>query len=347
MRLISLLHRWGGGFIGVLLALLGLTGAILVWEGTWIDLPGANDPVAEDVGRLVTITDAGRAKGELSRITYANDEIGLHQLVYADGSGAYVRQNGSVVERWTSQWERPELWLFDFHHHLFAGETGETITGIAGIAGLLFLITGAILWWRSRHSFRPRLLPRQMKPGPIVSHHRDLGAIALPLLFVSMMTGVLMLFQPMRVALLGEEVRPKVVRADGGPATAARALVLAKREFPDAHIRRITLAATPGAPIYVRLRQESEWTPNGRTQVILSPNGTLSVENAIAADRSAWLAEKAYPIHSAKVGGILWKLALTASGFALFLLGSLAVWSFWGRRQTRRAKGLRIRSAPA
>ena len=347
MRVVSLLHRWAGGLIGLLLALIGLTGAILVWEGQWVALPGAGDRVIEDVGRLAAITDAASAGGELSRITYASDEIGLHQLVYKDGSGAYVSQDGTVVERWVSQWERPELWLFDFHHHLFAGEAGETVTGIAGIAGLLFLFTGAILWWRSRRSFRPRLLPRQMKPGPIVSHHRDLGAIALPLLLVSMVTGVLMLFQPVRVALLGEEVRPKFERAHAGPASAARALVLAKREFPNAELRRITLPATPGDPIYVRLRQESEWTPNGRTQVILSPDGSLAVEDATAANRSASLAEKAYPIHSAKVGGMLWKLALSASGFALFLLGSLAVWSFWVRRQTKRTKLMRIRSAPA
>lgn len=345
MRSLSLIHRWAGGFLGLLLALLGLTGAILVWEGEWIDVPGANDPVMEDLSALVTVTDAAVREGELDRITFASGEIGLHQLVYADGSGAYVRQNGGVVERWASQWERPELWLFDLHHHLFAGAMGETITGIAGTAGLILLISGAILWWRSRRSFRPRPLPRQMTPGAIVRHHRDLGAMTLPFLFVSVTTGLLMVFQPMRITLLGAEIRPRVERAVGGPFTPARALTLAKREFPDADIRRITLPVTPDAPISVRLRQDFEWTPNGRTQVTLAPNGTLAIEDAAVTNRSAWLSEKAYPIHSAKVGGLLWKLTLTASGLALALLGSLAVWSFWARRQARGANSLRMRSA--
>lgn len=347
MRMISLLHRWSGGFVGLLLALLGLTGAILVWEGEWISLPGSNDPVREDVGRLAAITQAGIAEGELSRVTYASEELGLHQLVYADGSGAYVRQDGTVVERWTNQWERPELWLFDLHHHLFAGETGETITGIAGLAGILFLITGAILWWRSRRSFRLRLLPRQLKPGPIVSHHRDLGAVMLPLLFVSLTTGVLMLFEPLRVAVFGEESRPKMVIVNPGPVIAARALAVAKYEFPLAQVRRITLPRAPGDPISIRLRQKTEWTPNGRTQIILSPSGTVAIEDAAAANRSAWLSEKMYPIHSGKVGGTLWKVALTASGLALFLLGSLTVWSFWGRRQAKRTNRVGLRSQPA
>ena len=47
MKLLSFLHRWAGGVIGLLLAVLGLSGTILVWEGEWISLPGAGDPVIE------------------------------------------------------------------------------------------------------------------------------------------------------------------------------------------------------------------------------------------------------------------------------------------------------------
>jgi len=36
--------------------------------------------------------------------------------------------------------------------------------------------------------------------------------------------------------------------------------------------------------------------------------------------------------HAAKVGGFGWEIAMTLSGLALTLLGSLAVWSFWFRR---------------
>ncbi|HEU5481626.1 MAG TPA: PepSY domain-containing protein, partial [Sphingomicrobium sp.] len=135
MKLLSLLHRWAGGLIGLLLAVMGLSGAILVWEGSWIALPGASDPVVEQPARIAAIVDGAAAGGKLSRMTFASDEIGLHLAVNSDGSGAYIRQDGAVVDSWASQWERPELWLFDFHHHLFAGNIGESITGMAGIAG--------------------------------------------------------------------------------------------------------------------------------------------------------------------------------------------------------------------
>lgn len=335
MKLVSLLHRWAGSLVGLLLALLGLTGAILVWEGEWVMLPGAGDPVIEDVAAIAAITERAQAEGDLSRITFASEEIGLHQLVFADGSGAYVRQDGTVVTRWASQWERPELWLFDLHHHLFAGEIGKTVTGMAGIAGVLFVVTGLILWWRTRRKFRLRLLPERYRPGPIVRHHRDLGAFTAPLLLITMTTGVLMVFAPLRTAVLGTEVRPtETLKAVPG-AGPAEALAIAKMRFPDASIRRITLPANASDPIAVRMRQRFEWTPNGRTQVSVAADGKVTIEDAATANGSAALSEKTYPVHSAKVGGLAWKLAMTISGVALSILGLLATGGFWIRRVSK------------
>lgn len=337
MRLISVIHRWAGGFIGFLLALLGLTGAILVWKGEWITLPGASDPVVENVARMAEIVERARSEGKLSFITFASEEIGLHQLVYADGSGAYVRQDGVVVDRWASQWERPELWLFDLHHYLFAGEIGKAVTGAAGIAGILFAITGGVLWWRSRRSFKPRLLPTKLGPGPIVRHHRDVGLLTMPLLVISMLTGVVMVFEPARTMLLGREQRPAVTMQSVTDSSPEQVLALAKSRYPGAELRRLTLPRQAAGPSVVRMRQPFEWTPNGRTQIEVDADGKVTVEDPAVANRAASISEKAYPVHSAKVGGIVWKLAMTLSGIALALLGSLAMWSFWARRARKRA----------
>lgn len=335
MGVLSFLHRWSGGVIGLLLAVLGLTGAILVWKGAWIGLLGANDPVVERVDRLGAIANQAAADGAL-RITFAGEEIGLHHIAKEGGAGAYVRQDGTKVASWASQWERPELWLFDLHNRLFAGETGETIAGIAGLFGLMFVVTGSILWWRSRRAFRPRLWPRRLAPGPIVSHHRDFGILAAPLLTASMLTGVMMLFAPVRETLVGVEHRPKVVKTGTRIDRPDAAVMAAKALFPGARVRRIVFPSKPDGPIVVRMRQPFEWTPNGRTQLSFAANGDVTIEDAAAANRSAAVGEKLYPIHSAKVGGWLWKFAMTASGLALAVLGTLAMWSFWARRAGKR-----------
>lgn len=356
MKLLSAIHRWAGGFLGLLLALLGLTGAILVWEGSWVALPGASDPLAEDVAAIAGISEAAAAGGDLSRITFASEEIGLHLIVHADGSGAYATQAGEIVDSWSSLWGRPELWLFDLHHYLFAGPTGQTITGLAGIAGLLFVITGLILWWRSRRTFAPRLWPQRMAPGPVVRHHRDLGVIVAPALTLSLVTGVLMNFQSIETALFGplESPRPAASSAQPDQPPIEAALVQSKRLFPDAQLRRLSLPANPGDPISIRMKQDFEWTPNGRTTLTFDPatGALLSVSDPAGSSAGASIREKVYPVHSGKVGGLLMKLLMTVSGLSLGLLGALATWSFWVRKagarsSRRRARSERIAAEPA
>jgi uncharacterized iron-regulated membrane protein len=336
MRTLSVIHRWAGGIVGLLLALLGLTGTILLWEGAWLALPGANDPVVENVATISRISGRAAAAGDLTRITFASEETALHLLTYADGSGAYVRQDGAVVDRWASQWERPELWLFDLHHHLFAGEVGETVTGLAGIAGLLFVITGTLLWLRGRGRFRPSFLPRAFTPGGIVKHHRDLGILVAPLLLLSLTTGVPMVFPSAADVLLSPfgsksgaaRPEPPAPTKTGSPVGAT--LEQSKRLFPDAALRRVSLT---GDAIVVRMKQPFEWTPNGRTQLTFDRSGRLlTLNDPKSGPLADAIDEKLYPIHSAKVGSVWMKLLMSASGLSLAILGLLATYSFWLRR---------------
>ena len=64
----------------------------------------------------------------------------------------------------------------------------------------------------------------------------------------------------------------------------------------------------------------------------LTVAGQAVVDDPAGASQAASINEKLYPVHTGKAGGLAWKLAMTLSGLALTLLGSLAVWSFWIRR---------------
>jgi uncharacterized iron-regulated membrane protein len=344
MKLLSFLHRWTGGFLGLLLAVLGLSGTILLWECEWISLPGAGDPVVEQVATLGQIAEREAAAGAL-RITFASEEIGLHHVAKEGGAGAYVRQDGTTVASWSSQWERPEFWLFDLHHHLFYGHTGELIAGWSGVFGLLFVITGTILWWRSRRAFKWQLWPKKFQPGPIVSHHRDIGILVAPLLLVSFATGTGMIFDDVTKQLLAplgtgaEAGKPPEAAPASGRAPVAQMLATAKQRYPDSALRRLTLPTKPGQPWSVRLRQPFEWTPNGRTTLYFEASGKLLRADDPADDgRAAGVMETFYPVHSAKVGGIAWKLVMTLSGLGLTLLGALATWSFWFRKAKKRRR---------
>jgi hypothetical protein len=58
-------------------------------------------------------------------------------------------------------------------------------------------------------------------------------------------------------------------------------------------------------------------------------NGRLLQVDDPATQGRAWsINGKLYPIHTAKVGGLIWKLLMTQSGLALTVLGSFTTWSF-------------------
>ena len=345
MKLLDTLHRWTGGLIGLVLALLGLSGTILLYDYLWIGLPGTGDRLRGDLTTVAATTERLMATPGAQGIIYADERFGLHQLRFGKDAGGYASQSGEIVTRWTSQWERPELWIFDFHHHLFTGDSGEWVIGIAGLCGLFFVISGVILWWRTRKTFQFRLWPKRMSRPAIVMHHRDLGVIAAPLLLISIVTGTMMIFKPFALG---------VVAPFGPIAETAKALdppkykggllarkpdytamlTEARRRFPDAEFRILSLPRKPGDPISLRMKQPAEWLPNGRTTLAFdaATGEVLGARDALKIAPGAQAFNMAFPIHASKVGGWTWRILLTISGIAMTMLGSLAVWSFWFKR---------------
>jgi uncharacterized iron-regulated membrane protein len=358
MRLLDLLHRWCGALIGLVLAVLGLTGTVLVHRDAWVAVPGSGDPLVRSTEVIAATTERLMADPATrpEMITFASETLGVHRLTFGEGAGAYADQTGAIVIGWQSQWERPELWLFDLHHHLFAGHTGEIVAGIAGIAGLLFVLSGCILWWRTRRTFEFRPLPKRLTRPAILRHHRDLGIVMAPLLLLALFTGATMVFRPMAAILLGPSA-PAAIDASLKPPAPRKAEVaaqldwqgmirIARARFPDADIRSISLPRRADGLITLRLRRPMEWLPNGRTTLWFAADSGRLVAARDAATLPAVVRgyNMLYPLHAAKVGGLPYRLVMTATGLALTMLGTLAVWTFWSARA---AKGLTRRARSA
>jgi uncharacterized iron-regulated membrane protein len=343
MRILDLIHRWTGGIIGLVLGILGLTGALLVYRDIWVVLPNSSDPLVRDPTLIAQATSRMLAgPGKVDSIVFANERFGLNQLRLKGDAGAYADQTGAIVTQWASQWHRPELWLFDLHHHLFTGDVGETIVGISGLCVLLFVVTGTILWWRTRRTFKPRLLPRRLSRAAILMHHRDLGIIVAPLILLSALTGAMMIFRPIATMLLAPFGPPsEMIAALTAPKVKSAPLAehpdwtaiiaAAHRRFPDATIRILALPRKQGTPITIRMKRAGEWLPNGRSTLWFDAGSgrLLAARDALAMPLGARIFNAAYPVHAAKIGGLAWRLVMTCSGLALMLLGGLAVWSFW------------------
>lgn len=352
MRLIDLLHRWSGGVVGLLLAVLGLSGALLVHKDLWVGVPGVHDAQVQDTAALAARAEIYMADpaGRPRSIVFGTRDFALDKLSYQGEAGAYANQAGRIVERWESQWDRPEIWLFDLHHHLFYGDAGEVVAGAAALFGVGFVVTGLILWWPLRRSFEFRLWPKALSRFPILRHHRDWGVILAPVLALSLITGAIMVFRPLADVVLGPGAAAEVATALKAPPPRKARLAAdpdwrgmietARRLYPQAEVRILSLPRANSGLISLRLRQPREWLPNGRTTLwFAADTGELvHSRDALALPSRAQAYNALYPLHAAKVGGLPYRLLMTVSGLTLGLFGSLTVWTFWFKRRRPRPK---------
>lgn len=357
MNLLDLLHRWSGGMIGLVLAVLGISGALLVHKDAWIVLPHASDAQSQATGAITATVERIMADPSTrpDMVTFASQDFGLHRLSFGDGSGAYSSQAGDIIARWGSQWERPEIWLFDLHHHLFAGEAGETVAGIAALAGLFFVVSGVILWWRTRKTFELRLLPRRLSRSAVLRHHRDLGIIAAPLLLLTFLTGAILVFRPVAALILGPSapalIDSSLKAPEPRPAVMAdrhdwRAMIeMARARFPEAEIRSLSLPRNDSGLITLRMKKPEEWLPNGRTTLWFAADSgrLIAARDASLLPATVQAYNMLYPLHAAKIGGLGYRLVMTFAGLALGFLGVLTLWSFWFARKKTQAPQVKIK----
>jgi uncharacterized iron-regulated membrane protein len=354
---IALIHRWTGAVIGLLLATLGLSGTLLLFEDAWLraTVPHAAEARVSDEAAIAAIERLmAESQPRLTGVLFPTDGLGLFRLTLPDGAGAYADQSGASVARWSSKWQRIELWMFDLHHHLWMGELGAKTGGALALVGLGFTITGVLLWWRARRSFAPSLLPAGLSRSQIVRHHRDIGMLTSPLLVVTLLTGAMLTLRPVVDFLFWPMSPPGTIAASladpnvkGGAMAASfdwrATLAEAKRRYPEAELRGISIPATEGGLIRIRARQPHEWLPNGRTLFWVDPADGRFVDVLDA--RSLPLAARAfniiYPVHASTVGGVIYKIAMTVAGLALTLMGTLAVYGFWRHRFDARRSLLR------
>ena len=161
---VALIHRWTGAFIGLLLAALGLSGTLLLFKDAWLraTVPHAAEARVSDTAATAAIERLMADPSSRPTGRHLSDRQPGRVPTHVPGdAGAYADQSGAIVARWSSKWERVELWLFDLHHHLWLGEPGATAGGILALIGIGFTVTGLLLWWRARRSFALRAASRR------------------------------------------------------------------------------------------------------------------------------------------------------------------------------------------
>lgn len=345
-------HRWLALSVGWILALVGLTGAILVvaqpldqWShpelfkvqqvksGTNISVQDLREKLVSQFGHQSSFTLRpprdesetlqAQVRGAWSGVVFLNPHTGEEQGRRNDGDG--------VVN-----------FLFKLHSSLMLKDTGKAILAWIALAYLVLLISGLVLWWPKRWPPSLRIELRKGLLRGLFDMHRIGGAVLGLVIAVSVATGAYMAWRPLGqliTTIAGDKVvKPPKMQAIATPAITPPTLddmvARAQAHFPNEPIGYIQIPAKPDQPVRVRMRLHDDPHPNGRTAIYIHPQsgGILAVHRWDELDVGARMNSVIYPLHTGELGGPLLEAVVFLSGLGLGMLGITGIWLWWRRR---------------
>jgi len=360
--LVRRVHLWLGLSLGLLFAVLALTGSALVFY-TGIDAalhpairagkasraPDTHSPVwdralatgrarwHDPVGKwTLEVTGEG---GAIPARYYPASGHGHH----ADRIMVWFSPDGRRVVRAEPWGGYLMSWLYQLHMALLAGDVGGQVVGWSGAAMLLLLATGIVAWWPRGRWRKAMAFKRDAAP---IRRLRDLHKLAglwgAAPLFVLAATGVLLALPAVTQALLRPAAVPAPVSSGSGAGRTSivQAFAAANRALPDGRVVFVDVPAARDAPIRVRFQVSGDphrRFPGSYVFVDQSSGRVLAVHDVRRAGPGTAAASWVRALHDGSVGGAATRVLAVAAGFLpafLFLTGIL----HWRRH---------ARSAPA
>lgn len=280
-------HKWIGLTLGLLFALLGLTGSLLVF---YPELDLVLNPqravrmpaqLASFNGIVEALQQAEPARPGTWRIELPMGDATPITARYYKPAETAERSFAPLILtldpaslRVTSRrfWgDDLFTWIYDLHYSLLLENTGKTLLGIASLVILVLLLSGLYLWWPTAKSWRGALT---IKSGAawkrrIYDWHAKPGVYALLLVLTLTASGLLLVapgwFTPSidrlsplsRLYQASKRPQPVALRI-----SADDAIRIARDRFPGADVRWLHTPAPEQAVWRVQMRQTVE--PNQR-----------------------------------------------------------------------------------
>lgn len=339
------LHAWGGFLLAILIIAISLSGTALLWKREYLLLTEleARDQTefSPEVGAEIASGAERLFGGEnIYLIQFESENTALHKIFLTNDRYAYLNSKGELVDLWHLN-ERPEEWLYDFHHRLLLGDTGVLICGLAALSLLALVLPAVVAWWPTRKGFSWPVLKKGVSRPQLLATHRNLGIVmALPLMF-SLTTAILLAFpdeaqevlvDPHRTTqsysdLYIERVDALTGREQGSlPASLRRAQSL----MEGARIRSLQLPYGFSGYNLIGLQQQGDWHPGGLSLVYIEPeSGRMDMSlDAFKLPLSEKLYNLSYPLHTGKVENLGYRLFLTMVGLSMSMLAILGLISF-------------------
>jgi uncharacterized iron-regulated membrane protein len=377
-RLLRTIHLWIGVSLGIPLALIGATGAILTYEHEIVAFfDGASEPqLATGTPQPVSaIVEAARAKAPegtqpMSLSMPGGDEPAMVRFARpgrtapGPGGATVVRidpvslavfdpQQRSTTQQWLRQ-------AFMLHANLMGGRDGRYWVGWFGVAMCILGVSGIVMWW-------PR--PRRWKQAFRVSKgahgiqlnrelHGVVGIWGLVVFLVISFSGVYIVFPQttggiVRTIFPGRDLRGEASSLrvtpvpNGTRMTADEAVDLARGIAPDTALRLVSFPQRPDQPYRVAFELPGTTPGHGVPTItaFVDPWTHSIIARQDPRDYTPGETITAWQraLHGGAGQGWVWQLLTFISGLmpVLFAITGIAMW--WMRRRHKK----KAQAAPA
>ena len=362
-------HKWLGIALGLWFALVGLSGAVLVFEepiDAWLNpdllTTGSRGPLLPPETIYVRAAGEHRlgavdrirppaAEGEVYRLRMrtAPTRGGREERIEATFdpvSGALLGTRGTET---ISLAPRHLLkTIYEFHRNVLLGNTGSNIVGIAGFALLASAVTGLVLAIPKKRSGWARVVWVNLRASAtrvFFDVHRSVGAVFLVLLLLTTVTGATLVYLNYVRDLVSVfskvatfPVIPWVKGSRDELAPFAQVIDTVRRVFPDRTITEIHIPQKATAGYLFYLRRPGDEYRLGDTIAWMHPvTAELLVERSDRTRNAGetlmhWL----FPLHSGTAFGTPGMIAMCLTGLTPLLLVGTGLWVWLRKRRGER-----------
>ena len=362
-------HRWLGIALGLWFALVGLSGAVLVFEepiDAWLNPDllstpsrGAALPLETIVSRASTEHSLGAvdrirlptAEGEVYRLRLrtAPTRGGREERIEATFdpvSGRLLGTRGSETLGLEPRYLLKTV--YEFHRNVLLGNAGSNIVGIAGFALLASVVTGLVLAIPKKRAGWARVVWINLRASATricFDVHRSLGAVFLVLLLLTTVTGATLVYLNYvrdLVSVFSKVATFPVIPWRPGSrdelAPFAQIVATVRKAYPDRAITEIHIPQKATAGYLFYLHRRGDEYRLGDTIAWAHPvSGELLAERSDRTRNAGealmhWL----FPLHSGTAFGTPGRVAMCLTGLAPLLLAGTGLWVWLRKRRGER-----------
>ena len=359
------LHWIFGITVGIVLAIVGATGALLSFEQQIVASLARDSRQVEANGRtplapaeLLTRIAANEPDKRIAGLNIAREPGATVRVTFAPREQRYVDPyTGSLLPAASGGAETFFRNVRQLHRWLMLGELGDRDIGrqIVGASTLLLIfmaLTGLYLRWprgRAARRLRTWFVPDFRLKGRafLWNLHSVIGTWVLPVYLVIALTGLQWSYEWYRDGLYSIAGVERPAGGEGGPREArgkadipnfTRAWETFSREVPGFTAVNVNLAAAPDRPLEFRYLDAQPSHERAFNTLAIDKEGQVSKSERYQDKRlAARLVSSIFPLHSGSYFGVV--------GVIVFLIASLMMplftvtgWLMYLRRRAPRAR---------